>query len=269
MKKLQQIAQFLPYYLKAKSIYGVHSPFLYELIKESLEDSRNFYAFDHIERIRERLLMDHTPIDIYDFGAGSAASKQKNVKQIAKSALTSPYFCRFLFKLTNYLKPQKVLELGTSLGISANYIAAAAPSAQIISLEGDPNIAAYAKSVLSKTSVEVRIGQFAKTLNKALEDLGKVDLAFIDGNHQKDPTIEYFESILPFIDADSILIFDDIHWSNEMQEAWEIIRKHPQVKASVDLFFMGIIFFRKEIKERVHLNIIEHKFKPFYTGVRG
>src|SRR2546430_379368 len=91
-----------------------------------------------------------------------------------------------------------------------------------------------------------------------LEDLGagsRVDLAFIDGNHRKEPTLKYFNEILTKTTESSILIFDDIHWSREMEEAWQNIKAHPSVTLSIDLFFIGIIFFRKEQKVKQHFAI--------------
>jgi predicted O-methyltransferase YrrM len=85
--------------------------------------------------------------------------------------------------------------------------------------------------------------------------MSRIDLAFIDGNHRKEPTLRYFETILPKTHEGSCIVFDDIHWSSEMEEAWELIRKDERVKLSIDLFFIGIVFFRTEFREKQHFSI--------------
>ena len=76
--------------------------------------------------------------------------------------------------------------------------------------------------------------------------------AFLDGNHRKEPTERYFRELLPYLNNDSILVFDDIHWSKEMEEAWATIIEHEAIRCSIDLFFFGIAFMRKEFKEKQH-----------------
>jgi predicted O-methyltransferase YrrM len=85
--------------------------------------------------------------------------------------------------------------------------------------------------------------------------LSTVDFAFIDGNHRKEPTEKYFNELLAKTNNDSILVFDDIHWSREMEAAWDTIKNSPAVTCSIDLFFIGIVFFRKEFKEKQHFKI--------------
>ena len=80
------------------------------------------------------------------------------------------------------------------------------------------------------------------------------DLVYFDGNHQKQATLDYFEKLLPKVHNDTVFIFDDIHWSREMEEAWEEIKQHPAVKVTVDTFFWGFVFFRKE-QEKEHFVI--------------
>ena len=98
-------------------------------------------------------------------------------------------------------------------------------------------------------------GNFDNTLSSVVRGLSSVDFAFIDGNHRKEPTEKYFKELLAKTNNDSILVFDDIHWSSEMEEAWETIKKDAAVTCSIDLFFIGIVFFRKEFKEMQHFVI--------------
>jgi predicted O-methyltransferase YrrM len=83
----------------------------------------------------------------------------------------------------------------------------------------------------------------------------QVDLAFIDANHRKKPTLTYFNELLKKITGNAIIIFDDIHWSAGMEAAWNEIKQHPSVMLTVDLFYFGIIFFRPEFKVKQHFRI--------------
>ncbi len=80
------------------------------------------------------------------------------------------------------------------------------------------------------------------------------DLIYFDGNHQKEASLHYFEKLLPLAHNDSVFIFDDIHWSREMEEAWEEIKAHPRVRVSIDTFYWGLVFFRIE-QEKEHFTI--------------
>lgn len=80
------------------------------------------------------------------------------------------------------------------------------------------------------------------------------NLVYFDGNHQKEATLIYFGMLLPLAHNDSVFIFDDIHWSKGMEEAWEEIKAHPRVRVTIDSFFWGIVFFRQE-QEKEHFTI--------------
>jgi len=77
-----------------------------------------------------------------------------------------------------------------------------------------------------------------------------IDLVYFDGNHQKEPTLNYFHTCLQKAHKNSLFIFDDIHWSDGMEEAWEQIKKHDRVHLTIDLFQFGIVFFEKEMPKQ-------------------
>lgn len=206
------------------------------------------------------MLKDETVIPITDFGAGSRLnlSQERKVSAIAKSSLKPKKYSQLLFRMVNYFQPSFVLELGTSLGITSSYLASGNNNAKVITMEGSPHVAAIARKNfewLQLKNISVIEGNFDETLPKLISSTQTADFVFIDGNHRKEPTIRYFEQLLPKISSNSIFIFDDIHWSKEMEEAWETIKQHDAVTLSIDLFFIGIIFFRKEQKEKQHFTI--------------
>jgi predicted O-methyltransferase YrrM len=157
--------------------------------------------------------------------------------------------------LAKHYQPKNVIELGTSLGITTAYLSKANSSAEIITIEGSTAIATIAEQNFQKLNcqnIEVTNGNFDNVLPTAISHLSSIDLAYIDGNHRFEPTLNYFEQLLTEKNNDSIFIFDDIHWSKEMERAWEKIQTHPAVRCTIDIFFLGFVFFRQEFKEKRH-----------------
>ncbi|MEL6717711.1 MAG: class I SAM-dependent methyltransferase [Bacteroidota bacterium] len=266
MSKIAMLNRYLKYYFKAKNYRNIQSPFLAEFAAEVLEDRRDFYAFDEIEALRHLLLRDRNTIQVTDFGAGSQVHKsnEREIRKMARHSITSPSFCRILFRIINLYKPQQILELGTSLGIATLYQSFAALNSNVTTIEGCPNIATRAKQhfdLLGAKNIHTIVGQFETILPDVLQSLECLDFVFLDGNHQKNATLDYFERCLEKAHEDSIFIFDDIHWSEGMETAWTNIKAHPKVQLSVDLFFFGIVFFKKEEQEQ-HLTLIPSRWKP-------
>ena len=254
--------KFIRYFITASNGkgHGIHSPFVFNFIEQVLNDNRQFYAYKKIEDVRSRLLLDGRLLQVEDFGAGSVTGSKKNrtVASIAKNAAKSAKFGQLLFRMANYYQPAVVVELGTSLGLSAAYLAMGNPLARVVTCEGAGAIAAIANenfSLLGIRNIETIQGNFDETLPAILKKHSPVDLAFIDGNHRAAPTLHYFEQLLQHISRQGILIFDDIHWSEEMEAAWLAIKNHPAVMLTVDLFFIGLVFFNPDFKVKQHFVI--------------
>lgn len=256
----QLAKKFLRYYLSASNGkgHGVHSPFVFDFIKNVLNNKKKYDTYRSIEKIRKGLLQDTTVVEVEDFGAGSTSMRlnTRSVKDIASSSLKPSKFGQLLFRMVQYYKPQTIVELGTSLGITSCYLATGG-SAKVFTLEGSKNIAAIAKKNLKSLHLDAKVivGNFDETLPSLLSGIRQVDLAFIDGNHRKIPTLDYFHQFIKRANELTILIFDDIHWSEEMEDAWKEIREHPEVTVSIDLFFIGIVLFRKDFKAKQHFVI--------------
>jgi predicted O-methyltransferase YrrM len=254
--------KYLRYYFNASNGrgHGIHSPFVYDFVRQVLMDKRMFYAYPPIEALRQSLLQDNRQLEIRDFGAGSRqyTNSVRRVKDIARSSLKSAKFGQLLFRMVNHYAPLQVLELGTSLGITTAYLASASPLARITTMEGAPAIAATAQAnfeALGLSNINLVEGNFDDTLPGVLGNMENIDMVFIDGNHRYAPTVAYFEQILPCMRESGFIVFDDIHWSSEMEAAWNKIQQHPAVTLTIDLFFIGIVFFRTEQKVPQHFSI--------------
>lgn len=254
--------KYLQYYFKASNGrgHGMHSPFVFDFITKVLCNKEHYPEYDKVEELRQQLLSDKTSLMIEDLGAGSSKTKSatRSIASLAKNAAKPKKFGQLLFRIVKYYQPKTMLELGTSLGISTSYLGLAKPDSKIVTIEGSSEVAAVAKNNFSKLSlhnIELTEGNFDNVLPEVLNNPGTIDLAFIDGNHRKEPTLRYFEQLRLKSGNDSILIFDDIHWSSEMEAAWKMIKEHPATSCTIDLFFIGIVLFRKEFQEKQHFQI--------------
>ncbi|MGY3215039.1 O-methyltransferase [Mucilaginibacter sp. HD30] len=246
---------YLLYRLKAKTRHGLHSPFVYRLVDKVIYDYSAKKVYDEVEGIRKNLLADDRMITVTDLGAGSHVNnnKQKRVGDIAKNALKPPTLAQLLYRLAADAQPDNIIELGTCLGTTSAYLQKAAPKAEVYTLEGCPQTAGVAKESFAKAktdNIQLVVGNFDDTLPDVIKGLDKLDFVFVDGNHRKDATLEYFEWCLPKVHESTLLIFDDIYWSEGMKQAWAQIKAHPQVTVTVDLFWIGLVYFRKgQVKE--------------------
>jgi predicted O-methyltransferase YrrM len=268
------LKRYLSYLHNATDEHGVHSPFVFrlycdvirrkkaryfQLIRVAPGDKLDFSernqaeisATKAIETLRNKLLQDNRKITITDFGAGSRIYKgnERLIRQIAKSAEKSPAFGQLLFRLIHHFQAKTIFDLGTSLGMTTLYQAKGNPDAQVVSFEGCEATATIAQQnfdELACSNIRLVTGNLDHTLQEELQKITRLDFAFFDANHRYQPTVDYFEQCLEKAHEDSIFVFDDIHWSDEMQAAWQYIQTHSEVSVTIDLFYVGIVFFRKK-----------------------
>ena len=254
-----QVTQYIKFLLKSSNQHGVHSPFVFDLVTKCFYDKNKYDSYSTILNYRKALLTDKTTIKATDLGAGSQIMKQQErlVSNIAKNAGTTNKRAKLIFRITNYFKPENILELGTSLGIATQALSLGNPKAKITSIEGCPQTSEFSKTNFKDQQIEnisLITGNFDDEIKKL--NSNNYDLIFFDGNHQKEATINYFETLLDSANNNSVFIFDDIYWSKGMTEAWEIIKKHSKVTVTIDTFFWGFVFFRKEqVKEHFTIRV--------------
>jgi len=238
------------YLLKAKGATLLHSPFVFELYQKVIKSSQFYYAFSELENLRQKLLENPQKISVQDYGAGSQHLSQRvrAVKDIAAYSLSSSKQAQMFFRLVNYFEPKVILETGTSLGLTTLYLALPNSQSEVITLEGCPQIAQLARNHfnnLKASNIRVVEGKIEETLPIILNENRKLDFIFLDANHRLKPTLQYFEWCLPYIHAETVLVIDDIHWSEEMNQAWQTIQKYSEVSITIDLFVCGLVFFKK------------------------
>lgn len=224
--------------------YGVHSPSMFHFIRYVLTEKYPYYAFRDIEKIRMQLLSNKGVIGVTDLGTGKDRNEQVN--QIARKSLKNAKQAQLLFRIIQHFGFVNILELGTSLGVTTMYMASSNSKINCTTLEGCPEISKIAKKNFQKlglTQIRLFNCNIDEKLDLILNDIGRQDLIFIDANHSYEPLINYFETCLRYIGDNSIIVIDDIYWSDGMLKAWKYIKNHPKVSCTIDLFYMGIVFF--------------------------
>jgi len=248
---------YLKYLFRArfKKGYGLHSPFVFNLVRELVYCKWPFYAFKKINNHRKKLMISRKTIQMCDYGAGSSTfhSMERTVSGLVRHSSIGIKYGEVLFRLVNEFKPQNIIELGTSIGMSTCYLALPNKQCKVYTIEGCENTAMVARNTLNSLNcenVELITGQFQDVLPGLVGSFDHLDFVFFDGHHDKQATLDYFNICLLKANNGSIFVFDDIHWSKGMEEAWEIIINHPAITVSIDLFQIGVVFFRKECQKQ-------------------
>jgi predicted O-methyltransferase YrrM len=245
------VKAYLKFLWQSKNEYAVHSPFVFDLLTKCFYDKTKFPQYSVLANYRESLLQNSDEINVTDFGAGSRVfkSNRRKIAEIAQNAGISRKRAQLLFRLINYFKPDTILEIGTSLGLATSALALGNPSAKITSLEGCNETADVAKRQLEKfgfDNIDCVVTKFEDYVSHLSLANRNLQLVYFDGNHTKAATLGYVESLLPTATNETLWIFDDIHWSADMEAAWEAIKQNPKVTVTIDTFQWGLVFFRKE-----------------------
>jgi predicted O-methyltransferase YrrM len=252
MGKAYTTLRFLAHLRQAKRWDAFHSPYLFNLFTTCCDEHRQSPAFQKIEQRRSVLLSSKTQIRRKDYGAGSPAghkNETSKISEIAANALSRPFQCRFLFRLVEYLKPLRLLEFGTSLGISTAYMAAGWPECRIDTVEGDPEVANLAEdtfSVLACNNITLHPHIFDEYIRRNRHQKEVIDVLFLDGHHTSTALLHYYDELKPILCANTVIVVDDIYWSKDMTSGWNTLIRYPEVTQSVDCFHFGLIFFRDD-----------------------
>ena len=242
---------------------------MFDLLRKCFYDKNEYTEYTFLKKYRESLLQNKNTIEVTDFGAGSRVFKSniRAINKIGQNAGISGKDARLLFRIVNYFEPKTILEIGTSLGLATSALALGNPKAKITSLEGCSETAKIARQQFDKFDLDIDsvVSKFESYLQN--EKSGTYDLIYFDGNHSKKATLQYFDSLLSTAHNETVWIFDDIHWSADMEEAWEIIKKHPKVTVTIDTFQWGLVFFRRE-QEKEHF-ILRTSNSFFLNSVLG
>ena len=269
MKPVAATFQYLKHRFKAKRWDSFHSPYLFHLFITCCDEKNNSPLFEKIERERNRFKDSDESIERVDYGAGSVFStvgKQQKIANIARHALSNPFQCRFLSRLVKYTQAKTVLEFGTSLGISGAYLATGNPEAHVITVEGDPALVIRSRKVfetLALINIQILEGTFESFISTT-NDLTPVDILFLDGNHQSKALLEYYHSLKHLYKPETVIVVDDIYWSEDMKNGWNELIALQEVTQSVDCYHFGLLFFNQGFLQKEN-HVVKLPLRSVYS----
>ena len=255
---LYRVTSWLRHHLTARNTggHGVHSPYLFEWVRMILHDKHPYYVWEDIEAIRAELLRDGREIEYVDYGSGAKETGQvskRKVCDIARGSLEVAKYGQLLSRLAVWLSrcqstSLNILELGTSFGVTTAYMAMADSRNKVVSCEGCAAVADIAQENwkrLGISNIECVVGELTvESLQLVVDCLkGKIDMAFIDANHTHASTQNYFNVLAEKVHEKSVIVVDDIHYSEDMEKAWREICADERVTSTIDLYQMGLVFF--------------------------
>jgi predicted O-methyltransferase YrrM len=247
-------AKYLKYIIlsKHKYGYGIHSPFVFDLVSRVFRNKIDTDIVCSIEKVRKKLIADRRSIVVNDLGTGSAKMKT-NIKRVSDIARYSPVTKKYGVLLSNMAAEfgnPLIVEFGTSFGISTMYLASSCSGTVVQTMEGCRAISEIAINNFKEAglnNINVFTGSFDEVWSDTISSGIKPGLVFIDGNHRKEPVLKYFKQISEISDNKTVVIIDDIYFSKEMGEAWNEIKLSENVTLTIDIFRMGIVFFRERM----------------------
>ena len=231
--------------------YNVHSPFVFDLITNVIEDQCAYYSCDDIALIRKKLKQKT--------GVVHYKGNRISVKQAVRRYGISRKEGDCLFRLTNHYKPRTIVAIGSSLGLIPLYLTRYDSTVSCITLESEPDFARIATHLLSKEtnlSLQIRSGVYHKIIPGVLTRLKRIDCIFVDKNVELNDLDNIFNQCLPFFHADTFCVWAGIRSSSEKYHFWQQLCQHPQVTVAVDMFQMGLLFFQPKLHKRVYRTII-------------
>lgn len=133
-------------------------------------------------------------------------------------------------------------ELGACAGLSACYLGSVPSIRELVTVEGSEALSEVAKQTTARMSSKIRVvsGLFDDVLDMELPTRSRIDFAYIDGHHEKIATLHYLDRFLPHLKPGALVVFDDIYWSDDMNEAWREVTKNPVFSDAVDYGMIGV-----------------------------
>lgn len=233
--------------------HSLHSPFVYQLYNDAILPAKKAKGSVEVGEVLNRFLEDSSVITYSDPGAGSQRlnDSSREVREIAKMSTSSTKVSDLLCRLASYTGAKHIIELGTSLGINAHYLAKVG-GLNVYTIEGVKELHDLAGSHLKEVSLVTQyLGNIDDILPEVLKEVPQMEIAYIDANHTYQASIDYFDMIAKYKMPSSVIVLGDIHWSDEMEKAWAQLTRHESVSLSIDLFHCGLLFFLP-MREKQH-----------------
>ena len=256
----------LRHYFLSTTVQSVHSPYLYSFLKKTIEDKTQPLELLQLQSERKHILNDHTLIDGISAGEPSKmlSHTDQTIANIAKTAASQRWKAEWLFKMVKHLKPKKILELGTSIGLTTKYLATGSTDVAVTTVEGNKSIYNYSiERFQTWDNINAVLDSFSTFLTSTDFSSTTWDFVFMDGDHNGEHVSQYFHLLLHCLSPSAVVILDDIHWSHDMNLVWQQLKAAPSVTASIDVYQFGILFFEPDLLQKTHLRIVPKWMKPW------
>ncbi len=262
----------LAFYRKAQTIYDIHSPAVYLLAREMVENRKTYYILEEMRQLRRIWSRNTRRIRRTPLGAGSRAGLEAEtvrVSELVRRSAVSARAGRYLFHLARIRHPATLLDLGTGPGFSAAYLAAGSLQGRCYTVEGCPRTAELAAQTFARlgaSNIHPVVSGFTEALKGAVDFGSGLDLLHLDGDHRWDAVRQIWDLSLPYLHEQSVVVISDIHWSEDMEHAWEWLQQRPEVTYTIDLFELGILFLDPLPVQKSHYRLVPARWKPWRLG---
>ncbi|NOT37279.1 MAG: class I SAM-dependent methyltransferase [Saprospiraceae bacterium] len=240
-----KVRSLLEYWWKSDTIYRLHPPFLYQIANNVFEKNEHYYDFDTIEERYSQLLQRQESIESNDFSK-SRKQAENRIGKFASKAIHHPSELFKLYNLVRIIKPSSILELGSCMGISTLTLGLAANHSSVVGIEGNPQFSQIATEITSITkNVKIVHSLFENYLQSLTNE--KFDFIFLDGDHTYEATISIVTQLKTHLQENSVILLDDIHWSEGMYKAWNEITQWKEFSCSLETLRWGILFCNQNL----------------------
>lgn len=244
---LSRIWIYLDFYAKADTIYRIHPPFLYHLLRKTFDRTRIFYDFDLLWQIRDKLKRSHEKIPDSSFSIRHG-QHHLSLAQFSKKALHPPEDLHQLYRLVQFLKPQRILELGAGPGLSSSCLALANAVGMVSSIDGNPYFGKISNEIFRDFQIknaQFIVAEFDSYFSHSADQ--SFDFVMLDGDHRYEAVLKNLKMIRDRIQERSCVVVDDIHWSSGMYRAWKELRETSGASCTLETTRWGILFFNPNL----------------------
>ena len=244
--KWYQLKSYVNFIFSATNQHGVHSPFVYQLVTKCFYNRKNRPEYRKIGEYRKDVFQEKQQLHIQPNCSTFFKANTYKISKLAKIYAPSWKRSKFLTRLTNYLNCKSVLEIGTQMGIRTSCFASH-KNCDVITIDNCEETQKIAREKLKKhhfSTIKFCLQEF--TQQEILVDQKKIDCIYIGNTRKKQSTLHLFEEALKKVHNDSVILIEGLHWSKDMNQAWKEIKENKQVSVTIDTFYLGLVFFRKE-----------------------
>ena len=239
-----RIRKKIVYLLKARHRHGhgIHSPFLFRLITEVMENNGNYSAYPLLKAADENVRNMLRILDMKSYHAGGISEVKCNSQEIKRMHLLPERFDRLLFRLVNDFRPEGIAFYGSTFGVTLLALALADRRVQLEAQVENDHYRSFCR----------RLAEVYEVANIHITETGRAVFPdFIVIQNPLNP--DYCERILSQIlfnpASNGVIVVCGIHASAGIEDVWMKHKKDPLIRVALDLFEIGIFICRRGLQK--------------------